>query len=277
GRRSSTPPAIAFRSTSTSLPCPSGYAPIWWRWWTSTWTWCVARTGGSISSTRTSSRSTGSAWATTPGRSTPPAAPPPGWCWRWKQSSRPSTAPPPSGCQSWNKHEKGRPYGRPFSSVARSGSGSETQGPGEEGRHLGPDQGPLGTELIVGGRIAAGGDAGGGDRLDVALEDRVVVVTEGIGGAGPVLHEGTVQEGGHLTPGDGVLGSKGAVGPTLGDPGLGEGVDVGLERRTIVIGEGVGVAGRQAQGPHQEGSHFATAQFTLGAELRVVRRVAALG
>ncbi len=49
----------------------------------------------------------------------------------------------------------------------------------QEGRHLRPGDGVPRAEQVVEGRVAAAGDAGGGDRLDRALEDRPVVVDEG--------------------------------------------------------------------------------------------------
>src|SRR5690606_22586085 len=51
----------------------------------------------------------------------------------------------------------------------------------EEGGHLSACDRLVGAVVVVGGWVAAAGDVGGGEGVDVGLEDGVVVVVESVG------------------------------------------------------------------------------------------------
>jgi hypothetical protein len=157
---------------------------------------------------------------------------------------------------------------------------SSPEGPGEEAGHLVPQHVVGGAEAVVGGRVAALGDPGGAESVDVGFEHRVVVVDEQVTPAVVGVSHRPHQERRHLAPGHEVVGTEAVVGRRVappGDPGGGELLDVGLEHRAVVVGEGVVESLGEAQGSHQERGHLAAGD-SIGRTVSVVRgRVTAPG
>src|SRR5690606_9169985 len=101
--------------------------------------------------------------------------------------------------------------------------------------------------LGVGGRVAAQGDADAGQGVDVGGVDGA---PGGVGEDGSVGRrhpvEGPDDERCHLLAADEVRGAVLGVGGRVTaqcDPGFGDGVDVGLVDRVVVVVEAVGGAG----------------------------------
>src|SRR5690606_16291278 len=106
----------------------------------------------------------------------------------------------------------------------------QSQAPGHEGGHLAAGDQVGGTVFGVGGGVAAPGDAGGGQSVDVAFVDRARSVGELAVGAGCKV-EGADQERGHLLAGDVVGGTVEGVGGRVasqGDAQRGDLFDSGL-------------------------------------------------
>ncbi len=128
----------------------------------------------------------------------------------------------------------------------RAGELQVREGPVQERRHLTPGHDLVGTEAVVGGRVAPAGHPRGRQPLDVRLEHRGVVVGEVRGAACREVGQGPVQEGRHLAPGHGCVGTEEGVGrrvAALGDPRCRQPVDVAGED----VAPGVTEAGTRAR------------------------------
>src|SRR5690606_13009340 len=118
------------------------------------------------------------------------------------------------------------------------GRSAVAQRPVQERRHLSAGDVVVGAEVGVVGWVAAAGDAGCGEAVDVAFEDRVVVVVEEVAAAVVGVTQRPHQEGCHLSAGHVVVGAEvGVVGwvAAAGDAGCGEAVDVAFEDRVVVV------------------------------------------
>ncbi len=120
-----------------------------------------------------------------------------------------------------------------------SGRGQPT-GTGQEACHLVTAHRPRRTEHIVGRRIAAKGDRGGCQPIDVAGKYRGIVVTEVVASSVVGVAIGSHQEGSHLLAGDRCIRTElivmrrvAALGNTRGS----QTVDVVFEHSAGVIGE----------------------------------------
>ena len=118
-----------------------------------------------------------------------------------------------------------------------------------------------------------------GDPLDVGLEHRVVVVDE-VGRASVAEPERSGEERRHLGPGDVAVRAEPRVGRRVAserDAGMGDPLDVGLELRAVVVGEGDRPAALQVERPCQEGRHLASSHQLEVAEPVVGRWIASPG
>src|SRR5690606_39021690 len=126
------------------------------------------------------------------------------------------------------------------------------EGPHQERRHLTPRDEVVGAEQVVGGWVAAAGDACGAEAVDVSFEDVAVVVVEEVASAVVAVAEGPHQERRHLASADTVLGAELRVGRWVAapcDPLLGQPADVVFEHiRRVDVREVVGALARRWRG-----------------------------
>ncbi len=112
----------------------------------------------------------------------------------------------------------------------------------QERRHLAAGHHHVRAETVVGGGIASPRHPRRRQPLDVGLERAPVVVTEiGRGPRRRQVGEGPMDEGRHLTPGDGVVGTEERVGRGVATAGYAcrrQPLDLGLEGMARGIGEG---------------------------------------
>lgn len=131
------------------------------------------------------------------------------------------------------------------------------EGAGQHCGHLASGHFAIGAELGIARRVAAPGDAGGGESIDHVLEEMAGVIVEVIDGGRRKL-EGPRQEGRHSPAVDRVSRAETVIDRGIaatGDALGGDGLDRSLVSVAVVIDEGS--AGREqcSHGSEDEGDH----------------------
>lgn len=112
----------------------------------------------------------------------------------------------------------------------------------EEGRHLTPCHEIIGTEPIVGRRVATPGHTSRRKAIDITLEHVTVVIDELVPAAVVGVPERPHKERRHLTTGHVVVGAEPVVDRRItasSDSGVRQPFDVGLEDMAVVVLEWV--------------------------------------
>ncbi len=129
-----------------------------------------------------------------------------------------------------------------------------------------------GQNLVVRRGVAPQRDPGVGDRVDRLFERVAVVVGEVIGRRLGQL-ECIGEHGRHLGAAHRVRTAVASASTPCRDAVRGNGIDVVLERGTVVIPEVVGGDERQTLGTADEGGHLATGDILARTEVGVGRRI----
>src|SRR5690606_37670170 len=98
-------------------------------------------------------------------------------------------------------------------------AGGTAKCPSQERRHLLARDDVDRAEPVVGGRIATPGDSGRRQAVDLAFEDRTVVISEQVTGAGIGVAEAPDQESGHLFARHLTIRAEPVVGGRVAAPG----------------------------------------------------------